>query len=536
MELENKKPNDEAEHVSICEEENFELDETAVNVNSQIKTAEDLSLDKDASTFEEETNSELENTIVNVNQLEVLPEDDTPFHTAAIISEKGGSHRPDENTVPEEVNSSNVDETIQPASDDKLAEIHEQNENTKSLGLTISKANSNDYITEADIAASLKKKEDLDNLSLNGSMVSGSISQISCISKIIGEEYSLNTLRARKNELIASIKNMLTTSNQKNPLSCEDNANFLNITIENQEFNPSEMQTSTPFREHIPPAAKFLKEWKPSFHNLNEVPEDKTVKTNNVYEEAMSSLKEILSISQTTNDDLLDVYSNKLAAYKEEDAKKFDEMMSQITTDKDEIFCEDLKITKNEKRNDIGTDESIICINDTMENTLLEDDLQDDKIEIISISSSLSTKSLLSDSVNDETLKAEEVNQIRTLKCVQLERTDISKYLVKTSDAKEFENLVVEEGEIIEVNVVDEDRLLASDDEATGTEAKTEENKIVPSQPVPQVKDGEIFISDDQEENNDNNDPKWDYLKNLGSAYERYFHETGFIYCTYLVI
>lgn len=334
-----------------------------------------------------------------------------------------------------------------------------------------------EFVTEDEVADSISRKDN-DSVSLDGSCASGASGTLSGISTC--SAFSLSALKTRKNQLINSIKSQLNSSTcSENTLSTPDTS-LLNENV----------CTSTPFRESVPPAAKFLKEWKSSFVNYediqsaNEEDDDDDYRGKSgiatKYEEAFSSLREILSNSQ---DNILDAYENTLDAYKTVNDKKFDEMLNFFSNVNEEFITVD--------------------IDETLKDNTLRSDSNDNTI----------VAELINTSENKTDFSEE----------VKIVNVDLSKEVLesvtddeKETDIKDPENLIIGGEEVAaEITPVDEERLLASDDELP---------EDLPKADVPGVvKDLEIFISNDEDENRDNNDPKWNFLRNLGSDYERYY-------------
>lgn len=353
------------------------------------------------------------------------------------------------------------------------------------------------YVTVDEINASLSKKEENDSLSLSGSCISQSISQISTITRGSSfDDLSLNALRVRKNELINSIQNHLNMSKESNEI-CND-VNISNSTIILPQ-DEKDLVCSTPLRETVPLAAKFLKEWKPSFAS-NDKPneETKTIK----YEEAFASLHEILS--STSTDSILELYSSKLDAYKEEDNKKFDEIFNQIDSDKKNFFDVDFDEEICKKITDISDDTLIL------RNTIIEFD--DNENTVVCMKNEDENNSVQSES-KEKGLINKQVEKKDTIPNTPVEK--VQETVITTYEDKDPENLIIGEGNVAGYEILDEDLLLASDNE--------EENIIIPTSAVTGFsKELEEFVSNDPEENRDNNDPKWNYLRNLGNDYERY--------------
>lgn len=334
-----------------------------------------------------------------------------------------------------------------------------------------------EFVTEDEIADSISRKDN-DSVSLDGSCASGAPGTLSGISTC--SAFSLSALKTRRNQLINSIKSQLNSS------TCSENI----LTTPDTSLLSENVCTSTPFRESVPPAAKFLKEWKSSFVNYEDIQsaneddndDDYRGKSGiaTKYEEAFSSLREILSNSQ---DNILDAYENTLDAYKTVNDKKFDEMLNFFSNVNEEFITVDI-------------DETL------KENTLRSDS-------------------------NDNTIVAELVNTSENKtdfsEEVKIVNVDLNKEFLenvsddeKETDIKDPENLIIGGEEVAaEITPVDEERLLASDDELEDLPKAD----VIPGV----IKDLEIFISNDEDENRDNNDPKWNFLRNLGSDYERYY-------------
>lgn len=406
-----------------------------------------------------------------------------------------------------------------------------------------------DFVTEEEIAESLKQKEECDSLLLDdGSCMSGSISQISGSLKTSKFDSSLDALMAKKNQLIDSIKSVLANSSNNLDISLPDNrVNESNTSILSEaelDLKTNHIGTSTPFRESKPPAARFLKKWKPSFsqeefHVVDEVGCSDDEESG--YEKAMASLKEVLSESADTTSKL-ESYSNMLDAFKEEDAKKYGEMISTIISEKNPSLEECLELEDTTKEVDefieefsernIGSE-----VHESASNNTIIIDSKDSTLvppeEVISISEQ---------SELDETIKAvpDVDNTIITInsshaesEIVDTEQPQNKNPPIVDLDPNPTENqvvpddkvpkendpdiLIIGEDDEVEVNVGDEDEelLLAIEDDGKDKQ----ENKVPPQ--VPLAKDLEVFISSDPDENRDNNDPKWDYLRNLGNDFER---------------
>lgn len=318
-------------------------------------------------------------------------------------------------------------------------------------------------ITEDDIAASLRKKEEIHN-EIDDSVSTGSYESGGTLSGLSAcSAYSLNALKQRKLQLIESIKSQLSSSR----VECSTpNSSF---TFEDQPF------TSTPYQGHVPPAAKLLKDWR-CFSNIEEIADKDDSSEEPVrYEEAFESLKEILGESE----DMLGTYESALDVYKKNEDRKLEEIMS---------FFEESKETSS------NGDNTIIDLV-TVDESKPKDDNDN---TIITIDSSISETQITA---------------------IELPKTDEKKS--EELDLKDPENVIIAADEDVNadltlVNEEDEERLLAySDDEQTPTPAA-----VVPV--VVKEKTREDFVSNDPDENRDNNDPQWDYLRNLGNDYERY--------------
>lgn len=332
------------------------------------------------------------------------------------------------------------------------------------------------FVTEDEVKASLaKKEENLESLSLSpsGSCAGGSLSQLSTLTKNSTlDDLNLSAIRNRQNELINSLKTNLDTSClsiASDDLNDERLINISTSTAINCEsvLDRNDSNHSPSLQEVVPPAAKFSKD----------------LKNRTDYEEAFASLNEILS-STTDPDTILDLYSSKLEAYKEEDDKKFDEIFSQIDNEKKFFFSlveEDPIGELEEQINTISAGNS-----STIRNSIADD-------SSIYRTWNSSQPTVLENKSHRDELKTPETT------------------VVTLDEIKDPENLIIGEDEGAEEDF-DEDVLLASDDEADA------ESKDVVKDPAKVWKE---FKSTDEDENRDNNDPKWEYLKNLGSDYER---------------
>lgn len=344
------------------------------------------------------------------------------------------------------------------------------------------------FVTEDEVKASLaKKEENLESLSLSpsGSCAAGSLSQLSTLTKNSTlDDLNLSAIRNRQNELINSLKTNLDTSClsiASDDLTDERPMNISTSTTINCEsvFDRNDSNTSSSLQEVVPPAAKFSQTLK---HN------SKDLKNRTKYEEAFASLNEILS-STTDPDAILDLYSSKLEAYKEEDNKKFDEIFSQIDNEKKFFFS-------------IVEEDSI-------------GELEDQINTISARNSSITKNSIADNSVTSlsETLTSSEPTVLEH-KSRRDEVTTFETTVVTPCDEnKDPENLIIGEDEGAGEDF-DEDVLLASDDEVDA--------ELLPKNAAKEpTKVWKEFRSTDEDENRDNNDPKWEYLKNLGSDYER---------------
>lgn len=400
------------------------------------------------------------------------------------------------------------------------------------------------FVTEEEIAESLKKKEENDSLSLTGSYLSGSISQISGSLKTSKFDISLDALMAKKNELIDSIKSVLANSSDANidAKMNEEKLNDPNVSIVSEDcldLKAGSIETSTPFPKSKPPAARFLKKWKPTFLNdefqvideINTFDEEKEGEENG-YEKAMASLKEVLNNTAADTASKLNSYSNMLDAFKEEDDKKYDSMMLTITSEKcsveDAIKEVDEFIEEFSEKNIGQESEHIVITIDSRDTTLVPSEqvnsVPDNVPPTIVPEKASNTVVTINSSQSENEVTA--VNDQIPTKIVDTPNNEVSESENKDTQIAINENkpkendpdiLIIGGDDDLDINVDDEDLLLASDEE--GKEKKTEMKKIQPQ--VPLVKDLEVFVSNDPNENRDNNDPKWDYLRNLGSDFEK---------------
>ncbi len=350
------------------------------------------------------------------------------------------------------------------------------------------------FVTEDEIRSSLVKKEETDSLSLSGDCETvDNISQLSEISRNSIDDLSLNALMVRRNELINSMKSNLDTS-------CESVVD---------PFNDSNISTSTVIEKNVceneefkdaavPPAAKFLKGWKPSFSHDGASEKLSTSKTEN-YEEAFSSLHEILS--QPSNDTILDLYISKLDEYEVEDQKEIHGFLSQIDTEKKNFLSPEKSPTKEL--------DSIIKITDsTLNAEYTAIDVSDDTNEktVVELTKTV-TAVEPQHNPEPEIEVPKEVDKIEKTPVAQIE---------PVVDDKDPENLIIDGDDVggyENVDAVVEDILLASDDE--------QDEKAVPLPSTTQQNELKVFISNDEAENRDNEDPQWDYLRNLSNDYER---------------
>lgn len=343
------------------------------------------------------------------------------------------------------------------------------------------------FVTEDEVKASLaKKEENLESLSLSpsGSCAGGSLSQLSTLTKNSTlDDLNLSAIRNRQNELINSLKTNLDTSclsiasddlNDEQPMNISTSTaiNYESICEKNEVSNSS-------LQEAVPPAAKFSQTLK---YNSKD--------NRTQYEEAFASLNEILS-STTDPDTVLDLYSSKLDAYKEEDDKKFDEIFSQIENEKKSFFS----LAEEDPINELEDQINSISAGNSL---VLNNDIDDDSV-------SSANETLVSSQQTVVENGPREDEGIRTT----YETTIVSPF----DENKDSENLIIGEDEGAGEEF-DEDVLLASDDELDAGLLPKNASK----EPTSVWKE---FQSTDEDENRDNNDPKWEYLKNLGSDYER---------------
>ncbi|XP_065202031.1 titin-like [Planococcus citri] len=408
-----------------------------------------------------------------------------------------------------------------------------------------SQETNSDFVTEDEIAESLRKKDD-DFSSVSGS---GSISQSSDSSETNKFDSSLNALMEKKNRLINSIKSNLASSSKSkvNTTSTEDQLNNTTTSVASGSGNSSRpnIETSTPFPESKPHAARFLKKWKPSFltDELGELDELDGSDDENGYEKAMASLKEVLSDTSVDTVSKLDSYSCMLDAFQLEDDRKYDQMISSIKDVTKEV---DEFIERSEKniglkspstnastielssRNDtlidpnrfITLSDAEITVKDVPKSpTVVTLDATPTLVTLDSTPALVTLDSTQNDSNTNVQSESDKPEASRTpVDCAQPDLPNNQNVVENIAIESGDHDILTIEGDDISINDYDEDLLLASDDEEKQNRS---DNKKVPSQ-VPLVKDLEVFISNDPDENRDNDDPKWDYLRNIGTDYDRY--------------
>lgn len=353
-------------------------------------------------------------------------------------------------------------------------------------------SHSDPFVTEDEVKASLAKKEEilesLISLSPSGSCSGGSLSQLSTLTT---NSTNLSAIRNRRNELMNSLRSNLNTSRLS--IASDD----LN---EDRTFNVS---TSTAIVELEPPLGDDEAPSSPSpgddkapssppldDDEAPSSPTDAAADANSAlngdaqnrtqYEEAFASLNEILS--STTPDSILELYSSKLESFKEEDDKKCDEQLKKFFS----LMEEDPIAELEEQINSMSGANCVV-----------------DSPSIVNDESASSAY---------ETLQVAEVTVVERPAVDEQPKPPESAVVSQddNKDAKDPENLILGEGDADED--FDEDVLLASDDEAdAGSKSASKEPSKVWKE----------FQSTDEDENRDNNDPKWEYLKNLGSDYER---------------
>lgn len=410
---------------------------------------------------------------------------------------------------------------------------------------TTTQETGSNFVTVEEIAESLRQKEkEHDSLS-NGSNLSGSngsISQLSGNLRTDKFDSSLNALKEKKNKLINSLKNAFGDSSATK--IDEDRLNSSTMSLVSDSGNPEcrpNIGTSTPFPESKPLAARFLKKWKPSFisDELCEIDEIDTSDDESGYEKAMASLKEVLSDISVDTASKLDSYSSMLDAFKEEDDKKYDEMISTITLENDNLEeCLENATKEVDEFIEKCSEKTVVLELSSLNDSVIEVDSKDctlvahEEPTAVSKAPESDTETNIKDvcktpivvtidssqsDIDDITVLSQKT--ITSEIPVEPIKSDIANNQ-KTSDVpkeNDLEILIIEGDEDIDINADDEDLLLASDDEAK--QDKSENKKGSPQ--VPLVKDLEVFVSSDPDENRDNNDPKWDYLRNIGTNYDR---------------